>query len=269
MAIMIGGLLGDQFRGDPNGVAERDLFFGNGGADTGVGRLGSDTLFGGRDADVLLGNEGNDLIDGGLGRDQLDGGDGFDTLSYTQSRNSVFIDLAANVAFGGEAGGDTIMGFENVLGSASNDFLFGGSFANLLVGGAGNDYLFGGTGRDTLIGDVGADTLIGGHGRDTFRYQVIAESTGAPNERDTVADFQVGKDIIDLRGIDAKIISLDLENAFTFIGTAAFSGAGGELRYSTDGTNVLIEGDTTGAGTAGFSLVLQGDHVLSASDFLL
>ena len=58
----------------------------------------------------------------------------------------------------GGAGIDTLIGIENLTGSASTTSLTGDANANVLSGGAGNDTLDGGAGNDTLDGGAGTDT---------------------------------------------------------------------------------------------------------------
>lgn len=67
----------------------------------------------------------------------------------------------------------------------------GGAAANALFGGAGADILEGGGGDDTLWGAGGDDVLTGGAGADLFAF-------GVGLGRDTVTDFEAGKDRIDL-----------------------------------------------------------------------
>jgi Ca2+-binding RTX toxin-like protein len=71
-------------------------------------------------------------------------------------------------ASGGHATGDTGDGFENITGSAFDDFLFANDVANELRGRAGDDQLFGLGGADTLLGGAGDDFLEGGAGADTL-----------------------------------------------------------------------------------------------------
>jgi hypothetical protein len=59
------------------------------------------------------------------------------------------------------------------------------------------------------------------------------------------------------------------DNAFTFIGTGAFSDTAGELRYVANAEGVTIEGDTDGDGQADFSIDVLGVSSLKAADFLL
>ena len=135
--------------------------------------------------DVLRGNEAANHIEGGDGPDNLDGQEGKDTLSYESSDGRVVIDLSVveerdgkkyALARGSHATGDAITGFENVIGSAYDDFLVGDGGDNELAGRAGDDELAGGGGDDTLEGGAGADMLDGGgyddvdSGKNTLSY---------------------------------------------------------------------------------------------------
>ena len=111
--------------------------------------------------DTLTGDGNANVIEGGAGGDTLTGGAGTDTLVYANSGSGVTANLRDNTASGGHAQGDTILGFENVIGSAHNDTLGGDANANVITGGAGDDL---------LIGLAGGDTLNGGDGTDTVNY---------------------------------------------------------------------------------------------------
>ncbi|MBE1284889.1 MAG: hypothetical protein GJ676_16375 [Rhodobacteraceae bacterium] len=154
MANFIGGTGPDVF----NGTAGNDLMIGNAGSDTLRGMAGNDRIQGGRDGDIL------------------DGGVGIDTLIYTRSDAGVNVNIGTNVTTlsGGHAAGDSISGFENLIGSDYNDVLTGGATRNVLIGGRGHDDLFGMDGRDLLIGGLGADLLNGGNGFDTVSYHQSA-----------------------------------------------------------------------------------------------
>ena len=138
-------------------------------ADTLTGNSNKNKLFGLDGADVIAGGDGNDLIEGGAGSDNLDGGGDRDVLSYANSAAGVTINLSNNTASGGDAQGDTIANFENVVGSNQNDTLTGDSQSNYLFGLAGDDILNGEDGRDVLVGGDGNDTLSGGADNDTLR----------------------------------------------------------------------------------------------------
>ena len=89
----------------------------------------------------------------------------------------------------------------------------------------------------------------------------------APGAKDRITDFGVG-DLIDLSAIDA--ITGGSDNAFSFIGSAAFGNVAGELRATSLGGNVwLIEGDIDGIGGADFAINVGSSHAITAADFVL
>lgn len=92
---------------------------------------------------------------------------------------------------GGAAAGDQLNGIEHVVATTFNDILTGDGASNTLTGLAGNDTLNGGAGNDTMDGGTGADLLRGGADADTFEF-----NTG--DGPDTIIDFEVGTDTIDL-----------------------------------------------------------------------
>jgi Ca2+-binding RTX toxin-like protein len=137
--------------------------------------------------------------------------------------------------------------------------------------GRGSDTITGGAGADTIEGGLGADSLRGGAGNDVFVYRSVAESTAA--SRDTILDFAAG-DKINLGGIDADGGAVAGNGKFAFIGSAAFSGAAGELRVSRDPNYSrawLVEGDTNGDMVADFSLIVVAPNAypLGEGDFFL
>jgi len=129
---------------------------------------GNDSISGLAGNDSILGGDGNDTIEGGIGGDTLNGGTGTDTLSYANSSALVTVDIGANTASGGDAAGDVISLFENLIGSAYADTLTGSGAANIITGGAGADNMNGGGGADTLDGGLDNDTLDGGNGADSL-----------------------------------------------------------------------------------------------------
>lgn len=225
--------------------------------------LNLENLFGGSGQDRLLGDDLANRLDGGEGDDTLDGGDGNDTLvggnhlrgdaaSYGRAAAAVRVNLALTAlqATGG-AGSDQLSGIEHLIGSAHNDHLSGSSTANRLEGGDGND---------TLVGGAGADSLVGGEGSDLFLYATLAEA-GNGSSRDWILDFSAA-DRIDLNGIDARS-DLTGNQAFVWIGSAAFT-ALGQLRYTRlSNGNGLLEGNCTGSLAADLQLELSGDPDLA------
>jgi Ca2+-binding RTX toxin-like protein len=152
------------------GGAGIDLFFGEGGNDTINGAGGNDYIEGG--ASALLGS-GLVLVE------TLNGGAGIDTISYLNSTAGVNVSLLAGlgVPSGGDANGDVLTGFENIVGSQYIDTLngdlndsviFGMGGADTINGNAGNDNLWGGDGNDIIQGGAGADEIDGGYGDDVL-----------------------------------------------------------------------------------------------------
>lgn len=128
---------------------------GNGAANTLVGTVEPDTLRGLGGDDILIGGLGDDLLDGGMG--------GGDRASYADAPGDVVVSLAiSGPQKTGGAGFDTLMGVEQLTGSAFGDTLTGDGLANRLAGGAGDDTIEGGAGADLLFGganDSAGDTL--------------------------------------------------------------------------------------------------------------
>jgi len=168
-------------------------------------------------------------------------------------------------------------GNDYVLGGRGHDILTGNGGNDLVAGGAGEDVLYGGRGSDLLQGDAGADLLVGGAGRDFleggsgadwFRFGNNDFSGTTPGTADTIHDFDPTEgDRIDLSYVDARTGGAD--NAYSFIGTAAFSGVAGQLHYEIANGDTLVTGDTNGDRSADFMIVLDGAHTLYASDFIL
>ncbi|MEK1933136.1 MAG: hypothetical protein AAAC47_25820, partial [Pararhizobium sp.] len=149
------------------------------------------------------------------------------------------------------------------------DRLSGDATGNEIAGGYGNDRIAGGSGADSLAGQVGADDLFGGAGADTFSYEDLWESTVSPAGRDTIFDFSgADGDRIDLHAIDARP-GAPGNQAFAFIGTAAFHGKAGELRYEKKASDTYIFADVNGDGKADFSIHLDDAVTLAKGYFVL
>lgn len=275
-------------------------------------RNGNDLIRAGGGVDDVRGGAGSDTIDGGSGSDVLAGGTGVDTLDMS-SWNTQFAPLGttftgAEVRLGeaspltivpidndfsfavdtatleGTRFGaavvveqDTLSGFENVIGTSRADTIGGNSQSNRLEGRDGNDLIKGFGGADVIVGGGGQDTMVGGSGGDVFVFQAETDSTfGA---RDRIVDFTVGQDRIDLSAIDANTL-INGNQAFTFIGTGAFTGAG-QIRAVINGAdNVTLLANTDGDLIAEMAITVTGSitndlfggvNILaaSASDFML
>ena len=131
-----------------------------------IGTDGNNRLEGEDGDDAVQSFSGDDLLVGGPGNDRLEGGDGSrDEARFRTARLSVDVDLTAGTAVG--QGADTLVGVEDVSGSAFGDFLYGDAAANALTGWDGDDVISGLAGDDYLQGEQGGNTLDGGDGDDT------------------------------------------------------------------------------------------------------
>ncbi|WP_339389759.1 hypothetical protein [Erythrobacter sp. EC-HK427] len=195
---------------------------------------GAATLRGFDGNDNIRGSQFNDLIQGGRGNDVINGLSGVDTIE-------------------GGAGDDEIKG------SNGDDIIDGGSGNDTIFGGRDNDTITGGAGFDTMRGDIGADIFV----FDDGHFSGLTASTA-----DRITDFdQAENDKIDLSLVDAILGGGD--DAFTFIGSGAFSGTAGEVRFEQSGGVTMIFMDTNGNGNANLAIALTGLINLTEADFIL
>jgi Ca2+-binding RTX toxin-like protein len=256
------------------GSRRDDDYRGTRSADRIEGRGGDDRLHGGSGDDTILGGNGDDWLAGGRGNDALSGGKGFDVASFADLGASVLVDLAKGTADDSFGERDTLRSIEGVEGGVLNDSLSGDAGANWLSGGGGNDFLYGrdgddritgGDGNDFIFGGRGADVLSGGAANDIFAAGDIGTT---PETADRITDFGYGADLIDLSGLDADVTKGG-DQAFTFIGTRAFSGDAGELRYQVVGNTTWLAADVDGDKVADGYLALDGIHQVLPGDLIL
>ena len=246
-----GGIYGDAQTGNGNDVVR------NSGLITGDVLLsdGDDTYTAagdGRVDGVIDGGLGNDTLTGGSNSDFIDGGDDNDRLFGRGGDDDLRGGLGSDFMSGG-------MGDDQLIGDDGSDKMFGGSGDDTLNGGRDKDTIHGGDGNDEIKGGRLADVLNGGAGADVFVYDVKQDSsTGAS---DVIQDFEVGIDTIDLSAVASGL---------TFVGTAAFSGTGNEVRYDIAGNGrTYIQVDTDANGSADMRIWLTDVGALSADDFVL
>ena len=261
---------------------------GGGSADTLYGLDGHDYLIGNGGDDDLYGGDGHDTLQGGSGDDYMEGNDGSDvylvyeagdvvveaanegtdqviTILSTYTLGSDVENLSFNTP--GAAFHGIGNGLANLLyGQSGVDTLEGLGGNDEIRGNVGDDVLDGGADDDLVVGGSGADTLTGGSGLDTFRIGYFESGTGATADR--ITDFASGSDIVDLSAWDANT-GVGGDQAFSFIGGAAFSGSAGELRTFFDGVDTWVQGDINGDATADFDIRFDGSVTLAASDFVL
>ncbi|NBB14520.1 hypothetical protein GVN21_03995 [Caulobacter sp. SLTY] len=279
-----------------SGGVGADRIEGGAGADEISGDDGNDILDGGSDNDVIFGLTGNDQLNGGDGDDLMRAGDGNDILTGGGGVDEMHGDAGDDTYFAAagddlreraNAGVDTVRSIDDwVLGAnferlvlegagdtdgTGNELanqLTGNSGANILDGAAGNDNINGGLGADRIIGGTGNDILTGGGGIDTFavRQESVYSSLspqGRVLEVDTIADYQIGVDIIDL----SAIASGDADGAFNLVSN--FDGVAGRMTLKFAGGVTSLSLDVDGDSKADYLLKINGDVTGESGRWLL
>jgi Ca2+-binding RTX toxin-like protein len=263
-----GGAGVDTLSGIENiaGGAFDDSLTGNGQANRLAGHGGNDSLSGARGDDVLAGGAGDDQLSGGAH------GLGGDTADYSAATGGVAVRLAetAAQAVGGGEGDDTLVGIENLKGSAFADQLFGDAFANRLDGGDGDDALAGeggadlldgGAGNDLLAGGAGNDIVEGGNGIDTLDFSAAASAviidlklTGGQTNADEGTDR--------ISGVESLIGSAFADRFFgNFFDNRFEVGAGADIVYAWTGNDQIF-----GGADADLLVGDGGDDVIEGGD---
>lgn len=258
------------------GSAYGDILEGGSAAETIYGYGGNDTLVGNGGNDTLRGGDGNDSYLFGYGFSLNTTGDrimetatgGTDTIRFTESiapaevyswtdtsgylwfqlgTNPASNTLKADGAYSASTGitayveqvafdDTTVWDLTQGLHLRNNDTgrqMYGSALGDWIEGGAGADTLRGFGGDDILTGRGGNDALYGGAGVDTFVF--LASDVG--NGIDTLYDFSVTDDVIDLRDV--------LDSGYDPINDVLSD----FVRFTNSGSNSKLEVDMDGAGT--------------------
>lgn len=185
----------------------------------------------------------------------IDAASGSDEISFMHLGSSVTVDLAAGTATGG-SGNDTLLNFENVQGSGSNDIIYGTDADNVFNGGWGDDLLNGRGGIDIAVYhqsnsaihvDFSTGSVTGGSGNDTL---IEIEGVTGTNYDDVFVAGAVGHTIDGYDGNDtlSYAASTGPVSADLGAGSATRSGVQDTLRNLDN----LLGSD--------FDDVLVGDH---------
>ena len=201
---LVSGGDGDDIMG---GGAGDDILLGDnhdGATDLGApGDDGANTLFGGDGDDLLItggySNDGTDVTLAGAA------GGAYSGFVTGTGGSTAWAGAGEDIVYGG--GGDDILGggagADEVYAGAGNDIIYAGvgDDDEIFNGGGGNDTIFNGGGNDTVDGGTGDDVLWGGGGDDEITSGAGSDIIGfiAGNGNDTVTDFTLGEDVLDLQ----------------------------------------------------------------------
>ena len=176
-----------------------------------IGNDEANRLDGGLGQNALYGLGGDDVLVGGLAKgldkdtqpesilpSQLWGGTGVNTVDYSEQARSVQVDLVQQLGWVWFKGVLTLTDQMNSIQNA-----FGGSLGDTLIGNGGTNYFEG-------LG--GADRLYAGGGVVTFGYRSY-EDSNLKTGYDTIVDFILGTDKIDLSALDTDFDHLWIETA--------------------------------------------------------
>jgi len=198
----------------------------------------------------VRGGRGNDTISGFGGDDRLDGGLGADTADYGSATAVVSVNLMTGTATGD--GNDVLISIENVRGGSGND---------TIIGDAQNNYIYGGTGADVLTGNGGADSFL-------FSNQQDFGSASS----DFITDFS-GEDIILVSASGFGITASSDKFILAPNALALSIGLSTEAMFVYDSSNGHLfwneNGSIPGAGAGGIFAVLVNKFGLGSSNINL
>ena len=269
-----------------------------------IGGLGTDDFVGGSQSDAFLFNNGafgmSDIVNGGAGtaRDQLALRGDYTFLMFGAGQ---LISIESLVLLSGH---DIPLNtdYDYTIGMHDNNLVAGGSMtvdaAQLrsdesfiffgqnetngffrISGGAGDDQFLGGAladrirgngGNDNIFGRGGADELTGGADNDRFAYDLTSQFDRRGDRQDHGFHHR-RRD----RGRRIDAVAGGGDNAFTFIGAAAFTfGTAGQLRaYEVTGEpgHWFVEADVNGDAVADLVIEVYTTDLqpLDALDFTL
>lgn len=172
-----------------NGGTEKDKLFGNGGDDELRGSAGDDTLSGNAGADELYGGGGKDILLIDDDDTVIDGGSGYDRVIVTNASSNITLDLAAT-------------NIEQVWGNNTAETFDASAMSSFakIFGGGGADTIIGGAAGDRIYGEAGDDIMTGNGGNDRYFFD-------AAWGQDTVTDFAIGNDRLDVSAAGITLIS--------------------------------------------------------------
>jgi hypothetical protein len=111
-----------------------------------------------------------------------------------------------------------------------------------------------------VLGSSSDDVILGQAGNDQ-----VSGNGGA----DMITDFLSSSgDKINVSLIDANTTNRG-NDAFSFIGSGAFSHVAGDLRYNVVGSDLYLRGDMNGDGVADLVIRLLGVGSVAGTDFIL
>jgi serralysin len=180
-----------------------------------------------------------------------DGG-GIDTYDFSSVDSSGKIDLRPgqfSTIFGDRGSAGLSDSGHKARGDVFNALLHDDDPRALIENAIGSSH------SNSFVGNQAKNKFTGGGGMDSYSWYSVAD-IGLGDTADEIMDWRWGPSRINLSQIDADSGSW-MDDAFTFIGTGAFSGKAGELRYDLTGDGFQLFGDVNGDAIADFQLIVH------------
>ncbi len=223
-----------------------------------IGTDFDDFIIGDPNLNQLDGGAGSDTIIGGIGGDVLIGGSGNDLLSYEDNSGVVFVNLLTGLGYNNAAEGDTLSGFENVIGGLFDDTLIGDDGAN------------------RLDGAKGADTLVGNGGADTFVFANLPNWPSPyfhPNANyniDTILDFVSGEDKLEITAsVFVGGLATGTLPADQFVLGTGATDADDRFIYDQTTGKLYFDEDGTGFRAQQLMAIFPNHDAIAATDFVI
>lgn len=212
-------------------------------------------------ADTIRGADGTsayNYFDGGAGDDSIVGGTSGarNTVDYSWLTTAIDITLDgtgnASVAHA-QAGNDTLVNIQNLIGGSAGDSLTGGSENNVFYGNDGNDTLEGGLGSDTLFGGAGNDVIRLGVGDSVDGTRDVVGFQATNNGLDSIYGFEVTPGVAGSAAQDALDITSLRHNANLHDMNYFEMLQKGYLAVAQNGSNTDIKVDINGEAAGGLT----------------
>ena len=191
------------------------------------------------------------------------------------TKDNYHLSVSQNVTAGQEFQGSWLS--ERIIGTSSNDVIYGNDGDDYIDASKGNDTIYGGEGNDYLAGGKGSDTIHGGNGNDTINEgshlagDVNTIYGGAGDDAITVSGgfddnvvnvyAEEGNDTVYVSAKKGQINLFDLNSEDTFIHNAIGEAEGvTEYTYARDGQDLVITQTVTKDETTDVQTMTIKDH---------
>ena len=148
-------LEGSNFADNLSGTSDANIIYGFGGNDVINAQAGADTVYAGDGDDRVVDNDfvNFDYYDGGAGNDTID----YSQITFADGVVTINLSTGQTSVTGGNT--ETILNFENVVGSQGGETIIGNAGANVIDGSGGADVMQGLGGNDTYYVDNAGDVV--------------------------------------------------------------------------------------------------------------